>query len=490
MRPNNKRTGDLLGTGTQYHTVQDHVKAKLAYDFTPTMRASYTLGWWKNDSDGRPASYLRDAAGQPGIQRHESTSTARSTPWRPPTSICPTKSSNTVMHGLSVKSNTKGVFDWEVAASLYDYSSDILRAPTAPLPGALRPAARAASSTWAARAGIPWPPRAPGARRRAGHRRSFVEFRLPAARPTSCARYRERHWQLDQRRGRRALSAFNGKTAMQSLYAQDTWTIRARLEDRAGRALERWSARRRRSRELRAAIVSFGHGSATKPISRPRRRWPTRSVRRLGAESIDWPRGAHAHRGRAVPGRRQAQRHATNNDPNLKPEKSWTTELTAERKLDNGLLRLTAFCERTKDSLYSQTNVLVTPNVTNVQNVDAIRTNGLEVAYEASDVGCAAWISVPAPPGPTRRSPATRSSRPAWENSSRASLNGARPALHYHVNDQLAVTLAARYSGTQFSARQYRYERLRLPGRQQVFTTDVRDIASTGSGALRWVSTT
>ena len=30
----------ILGTTTQYHTVQDHAKAKLAYDFSPTLRAS------------------------------------------------------------------------------------------------------------------------------------------------------------------------------------------------------------------------------------------------------------------------------------------------------------------------------------------------------------------------------------------------------------------------------------------------------------------
>ena len=55
----------ILGTGTQYHTTQDHAKLKLAYDFSPTVRASYTLGWWDNRAEGRPDSYLRDAAGQP-----------------------------------------------------------------------------------------------------------------------------------------------------------------------------------------------------------------------------------------------------------------------------------------------------------------------------------------------------------------------------------------------------------------------------------------
>ena len=53
----------VLGTGTQYDTQQDHLKAKLAYDITPTVSATYILGTWQNKSDGNSASYLRDAAG-------------------------------------------------------------------------------------------------------------------------------------------------------------------------------------------------------------------------------------------------------------------------------------------------------------------------------------------------------------------------------------------------------------------------------------------
>jgi iron complex outermembrane receptor protein len=76
-----------------------------------------------------------------------------------------------------------------------------------------------------------------------------------------------------------------------------------------------------------------------------------------------------------------------NNDPNLKPEKSWTSEWTVERDVGNGLLRATVFHENTRDALFSQTNVTVTPNVTNIQNVGEIRTTGLELAYQATDVG-------------------------------------------------------------------------------------------------------
>lgn len=59
-----------MGTATEYHTVQDHLKAKLAYDFSSTVRASYTLGYWQNKSEGRPQSYLTDVT-QPQLARAE-----------------------------------------------------------------------------------------------------------------------------------------------------------------------------------------------------------------------------------------------------------------------------------------------------------------------------------------------------------------------------------------------------------------------------------
>jgi iron complex outermembrane receptor protein len=55
----------LLGGATQYETEQEHLKLKVAYDFSSTVRASYTLGYWKNTSENRSQSYLRNAAGAP-----------------------------------------------------------------------------------------------------------------------------------------------------------------------------------------------------------------------------------------------------------------------------------------------------------------------------------------------------------------------------------------------------------------------------------------
>ena len=45
------------------HTVKDDATLKVAYDFSPTVRAAYTFGSWQNTSTNRPQSYLRNAAG-------------------------------------------------------------------------------------------------------------------------------------------------------------------------------------------------------------------------------------------------------------------------------------------------------------------------------------------------------------------------------------------------------------------------------------------
>jgi iron complex outermembrane receptor protein len=76
------------------------------------------------------------------------------------------------------------------------------------------------------------------------------------------------------------------------------------------------------------------------------------------------------------------------NDPNLLPERSWTSELTAEKDFLDALLRFTLFSENTHDSLYSQTtfDAAANRNISRVQNVGRIKTNGLEVAYSGTNV--------------------------------------------------------------------------------------------------------
>ena len=76
-----------------------------------------------------------------------------------------------------------------------------------------------------------------------------------------------------------------------------------------------------------------------------------------------------------------------NSDPELRPEKSLTIELTAEADLGGaGLLRSTLFVERNRDALYSQ-SVAAGSTVMTVQNVDAVRTRPVELAHVAGELG-------------------------------------------------------------------------------------------------------
>jgi iron complex outermembrane receptor protein len=74
----------LLGGATQYETRQEHLKLKVAYDFSSTVRASYTLGYWKNT----PKTARRATCAMRRARRctaATSASTGAATRWRPAT---------------------------------------------------------------------------------------------------------------------------------------------------------------------------------------------------------------------------------------------------------------------------------------------------------------------------------------------------------------------------------------------------------------------
>ncbi|MDQ2988159.1 MAG: TonB-dependent receptor, partial [Pseudomonadota bacterium] len=139
-----------------------------------------------------------------------------------------------------------------------------------------------------------------------------------------------------------------------------------------------------------------------------------------------------------------------NSDPLLRAEKSWTGELSAERVNEHGVLRATVFAERTRDALYSQP---LTATVNTVQNVGRIRTNGLELAYQADDVlvrGLTLSSSLTYADSiitENRALPASVGKRqprvPAW----RANL-----LASFHVGQHWTSSVGVRYSGQQYGA--------------------------------------
>ena len=440
-----RRAWYLLGAGTQYDTVQDHLKVKLAYDITPTLRASYTLGVWQNDSEGRPTSYLRDGRGAQvysgRIDIDGRGYTLGATDFN-----ASNEELRHLMQGLSVKSHSKGVFDWELAASLYDYDEDQLRAPTTSLPGALNGGAGrivdmsgTGWNTFAAK-GIWRPYGVAGAH--------IVEFGYQReAYELASIENATGDW-LGGARGARN-QAFSGRTTTQALWGQDTWKFAPSWKAVLGVRVERWQARDGRTSNA-TTTVAHGERSGTYVSPKAALAWqvlPSWVLKASAGRAVRMPTVSELYQG-GISG----SGTLINNDPNLQPERSWTGELSAERQLEKGLLRLTAFAERTSDALYSQTNVLVTPNLTNVQNVGRIETKGLELAYNADDVvleGLDLQSSVTWTDSEITRNDKFPASVGKWQP--RIPRWRATGVATYRVGERLAYSLAARYSGRQFS---------------------------------------
>jgi iron complex outermembrane receptor protein len=138
-------------------------------------------------------------------------------------------------------------------------------------------------------------------------------------------------------------------------------------------------------------------------------------------------------------------------NPNLLPERAVSSEVSVERAWSKSRLRLSAFTEDVSDALISQTSLNAVGSTAFVQNVDHVRSRGLEAVAEAHDVGIqgldlsasATWVdsdiaadaAFPAAIG--KRTPQVPRLR--WT-----------AVATWRANDRLTFTAAARYSDRVF----------------------------------------
>ena len=434
----------ILGATNQVHTVQDHAKLKLAYDFSPTVRASYTFGLWQNDVTRTSTTYLRDTNGNRVYSGNINVDGRRYTLANTDISISQGNLQHFI-HGLSVKSNTRGEWDWEVAASIYDYHKDEVRSPTGALPaansggaGRITDMSGTGWNTFALRG--TWRPEGMGGAHLVDFGLQHDSYKLETLVSNTA------DWLSGGATSR--FSAFSGKTELTSLYAQDTWRFAQDWRTTLGGRLERWSAHDGQVANATSVInmderqeTAFSPKAAIAYQVRPQ--WTIKGS--LG-RSVRNPTVAELYQGSI------STNVVVNNDPNLKAEKSWTSELSSEHEIGNGLMRATLFHEDTRDALYSQTNVSVTPNVTNIQNVDHIRTTGLELAGQFSDVmlrGLDLSSSLTFADSIIVKNDKFPDSVGKWQP--RVPRWRANMLVSYRPNDRWTHTLGIRYSGTQYN---------------------------------------
>lgn len=434
----------ILGSGTQYHAVQDHAKLKLAYDFSPTVTATYTLGWWQNSSEGRPESYLSNAAGQP-VYSGPINILGRGFTLAPTAFPLTNDAQTHYMHGLSVKSNTKGEWDWEVAASLYDYSTDQQRAPTVALPlaafggaGTLQDQGGATGWNTLAAKGT-WRPQGIAGAHIVDFGVERDAYKLGILKTNAIG-----NW-LTGPSGTR-VSDVGGNTETVAAWAQDSWSFAPQWKAVLGLRWEDWQA-------------SNGFTStATNTLTYASRSESDASPKAALAYQLTPDTVLKGSLGRAVRYPTVGELYGATtggalsfiNDPFLKPEKSWTSELTAEKDLGNGLARATLFHETTQDALYNQ--LIPNTTISRVQNIEKVRTTGVELSYSGQDVwmrGLDMGASLTYANSKIVENPLFPASVGKWQP--RVPQWRSTVYATYKPDAHWAFTAAARYSGRQYS---------------------------------------
>lgn len=436
----------IAGANTIAHDVQDNGKIKLAYDFSPTVRATYTLGLWQINSDTSVESYLRDAAGNPFYNGAIKIGGVNYTV----TGMNPGHAeSEHWMQGLTVKSSTHGTWDWEVAASTYDYNKDISRAASN--------YGNDSTGTIADMNGTGWQNLdlrgewRPDGDMKSAHQVSFGyhDDRYVLNSNT----FITADW-LNGAAG--ALSSNSlGKTKTQAVYLQDAWRFAPDWKLVVGGRQEYWkafdgsnynSANANPYKQLNYADRTDSAFSPKASLAfQASTDWELRGS--LG-KAVRFPTVTEMFQTITMPG------NIKTNDPNLKPEQVISGELTAERALQNGLWRVSLFREDKQDALISQTDTTTSPGntISSVQNVDKIRTYGIETALQLSDL----WLRgfdlsgsityANAEILQDRQHPTYVGMHPPRIPDWRATLAGV-----YHASDRLTYSAAARYSGRQYN---------------------------------------
>ncbi|WP_153099516.1 TonB-dependent receptor [Paraburkholderia hayleyella] len=443
--PNNVPTAVLgvNGEGIE-HTVQDQFKLKLQYDFTPTLQAGFTLGYWHQTYNSPTSTFLRDANGNPVYSGKVSIGGYEYT--IPAAALAPgLGQSENWLYGVSLKTRNATGWNGEAIASYYDVSNNVARTANSGVPGN-------GAGTVIFGNGTGWKtldlkttytPASP----QAGLASHWLSFGYHY---DNYFLDNESYNTLNWRDGAATAFAnsFKGKTQTQAVYAQDAWHFLPRWKFVYGVRYEDWRAYDG-SQAIAATTVPLANVSQNHFSPKASLSFDVTDDLTLRA-SI-----GRAYRFATVSELFQGKINGSsiiNNNPNLKPEDALSKELSAEWAHWNGLFRFSLFQDDVKNTILSQTDTTVIPNVTNFQNIGKVRSRGVETSYQGQDV-FVRGLDLLASVAYTQSKIIANAQNPASVGKYfyRIPLWRVSAAATYHIDARSAMTLAARYSGRQYN---------------------------------------
>ncbi|MBI5312908.1 MAG: TonB-dependent receptor [Methylocystis sp.] len=468
---------NVIGSTGNLANDQINAKLKFAYDFTNTIRGTYTFGFWSNDGQSYPENYLTAGSGPywgvtttgRGLSNALLQNFATQGRYRIQEKI--------MVNAAAVRSNSGGPFDFEVSASNFTYlQSDQISPWSAAVPfGGYTQTGRDTVFTgtyWTLfdAKGIVRPPEG----LLQGHDISFGmhgdQFHLnnPVWLTTN--------WTsgTDASTGA-AISIAQGTTRTQALWFQDAFFITPDLKFTAGLRGEHWTASNGYNQA--AGVNNFGTaltGTTLSwlPIYQPNL-YSTRFSPKGSLEykfDDDWRAVGSIGMANRFPTVRELYNLATvgvngvatNPNPNLRPESALSKELMIERRLGpDGTARISFFDEEVRDAIINQ--LVSVPGsaaqlVQNATNVQRIRNSGIEVAFQKDNfyfkglevLGSATWLNARVISDPTWAPSASNFEFP-WATSVAGKTVPNVPewrgtlAFTYRPDDHWAFTLAGRY---------------------------------------------
>ena len=373
----------VLGAGGLERQQQDNAKLKLAWEPGEAFKARYLLGSFTNDTEAHVETYLRNAAGAPvysgalnlgGYAYNVAASAFANGMYR--------LDEQHWMQALTLEGAASPQLRWQAIATVYDYGRDEQRTPSTALPGALNGGAGTildlAGTGWRTLdAKAVWSPQGPLAAHTVtvgAHHDRYV---------LGSDRYNTADW-IAGTRGALA-AASHGTTETGAAFIEDAIRLTPELSLTFGLRQERWRAFDGLNYSLAPALTI---------------RQPERSADGISPKAVlswapdaDWRVTASVGRAYRFPTVSELYQAVTvgqelkSPTPDLEPERSLSTELSAQRTWKRGTIRVSAFTEDISQALISQQGFVTgsTTLVSFVQNIDKVRSRGVEVAGEFTD---------------------------------------------------------------------------------------------------------
>ena len=443
-------------------STQINTKLKVQYEFSDHLKATYTAGLWDLQSQNDVQSYLKDTAGNSiyngniVINGAQYTSAA-TTPTLP--SMAPSKSDVFhIMQSADLKKDSKDFFDWQFTLSNYDYKKDISNASYKSLSdstntnpyivrnGRLTDQNGTGWTTFDARATL-----------RPKDHTIDIGYHIDAYQLRTTTNSTD-DWTINQKGT--LVTASNGNTQTQAIYIQDKWQFSPLWSLTLGGREEYWEAYKGSNYNSAntPTLTNYSDKSDTKfspKLSLNFEPVPAWGFRAAFGKAYRFPTVTELYQQLTT-----TDFQAIQNNPNLKPEEIFSAELTAERRFLSGLVRASFFNEHKYDALISQktADTAKCPSVVSgttvcsyTQNVDHIRTYGAEFSTQWENI----FIS-----GLNLNANATFTDGKVLQDTL-APLNVSKnvPRLPkqlykavatYHVDNNLTLSLAGRYSGRQY----------------------------------------